>query len=141
MTVATWPADLPVPEISGFQHARQNARRARSDQSGPPRYSRRFSAVAEFVAMQMTVTVEQLGVFETFFAETLQDGSQPFYMLDVFRDNRWLLDSTGGIIQDSAGLPILVTVNRLCQWGAEPPLMTPRGMNDARVAFTLAYLP
>lgn len=141
MTVATWPADLPVPEISGFQQARQNARRARSDQNGPPRYGRRFSATADFVALQMTVTIEQLGIFEHFFSETLQEGTQPFWMLDPYRDNRWLMDSAGNIIQDSDGLPILVTVNRLCLWGAEPPLMVPRGMNDARVSFTLAYLP
>jgi hypothetical protein len=141
MTVATWPSDLPAPELSGYQDIRQNARRARSDQNGPPRYSRRFSAVAEFVALQMTLTVEQLGIFESFFAETLIEGTQPFYMADPFRDNRWLMDSAGGIIQDSDGLPILVTVNRLCLWGGEPPLMVPRGMNDARVSFALSFLP
>ena len=141
MSIATWPSDLPAPEIGGYGQTRQNARRSRTAQNGPPRYGRRLSAVPEFVGMQVTLDAEELGIFDQFFAETLSDGSLPFWMTDYFRDGRPLLDEDGGQILDDDDLPILVTVSRLCLWGSEPPQMQARSHQHVRVSFSVSFLP
>lgn len=141
MTIATWPDILPAAEISSYQQSRQNARRSRSAQIGPPRRSRRFSSVAEVVAMQVTLDAEQLGVFEMFFEETLIEGSLPFYMIDAVRDGRALLDGQGVPILDDGDLPIFVSVTRLCLWGAEPPRLSARTQKHFRMGFSVVFMP
>lgn len=141
MPVEEWPTDLPNPEISSYQEGRQNARRSSAAQNGPPRYTRRFSAVSDVLGMSIAVDREQLGVFERFFRETLREGTRPFYMFDPVRDNCTLLTEAGVILTDENDVPILTTVRRLCVWGEEPPQTTVQAPHFFRCAFSVVYLP
>lgn len=141
MPVEEWPSDLPNPEIPSYQEGRQNARRSSAAQNGPPRYTRRFSAVADIVGMSIAVDKEQLGVFEHFYRETLVEGTRPFYMYDPVRDGCPLLTEGGDIITEENDVPILVTRRRLCLWGEEPPQLTVQAPHFFRFAFSVVYLP
>lgn len=141
MPAEEWPVDLPNPEIPSYQESRQNARRSSAAQNGPPRYTRRFSAVSDVLGLSLALDKEQLGIFEHFYRETLTEGTRPFYMYDPVRDGCPMLTEGGDVITDENDVPILVTVRRLCLWGEEPPQITIQAPQFFRAAFSVVYLP
>lgn len=50
--------------------------------AGPPKLRKRFSATSALVTGKMKFSKRQRSIFETFFKETLSEGSEPFEWVD-----------------------------------------------------------
>ncbi len=134
-----WPSTLPNPTLGGFQHGRQNARQERTGETGPPRFRRKFTAVAEPVSMSMVLDTSQLWQLETFYIDTTQEGSLPFLMPDYLRDGKPIANEHGALLLDG-GLPLLLSVKKLCVFNDFLP-KSPVSNSRSRVSFSLWYLP
>jgi hypothetical protein len=79
MTTAVWPASLPqCPILNGFSEQRQRNLAAFAPEVGAPRISRRSTAVAVLTSLVYRMTNAHVITFNTFFEDTLKDGSLPF---------------------------------------------------------------
>ncbi|MCA0851301.1 hypothetical protein [Salipiger thiooxidans] len=141
MTIPTFPAELPVPLIPGYGRQRADPRRRRSFDAGPPKFSRRYSAVAVTHSLSMRLHAWQVAIFERFYAETCAEGSLPFYMKDFTIDGLPLLDELGVPLLDSEGVPLLCSKIMLCTWGETPPAWGDPKITRQRVTFSVVEMP
>ncbi len=135
-----WPCDLPLPTLHGVAQSRQNARQERTGETGPPRFRRKFSAASTGVQMQVVADTSQTWHLEKFYADDLQEGSQPFWMVDPMRDGKPLADETGAILLDLGDIPLLLSAKNLCVFG-EPPSISRLAATHNSISFSLWYLP
>lgn len=84
MTVATWPATLPqAPDGGGFEGGPQNNRLSFKPEIGPTIDRRRGSSKTHIYSFKFSLlTPAQRAAFETFYSETLLDGTGTFYFDD-----------------------------------------------------------
>ncbi len=76
---AAWPITLPqCPVLNGFSEQRQRNIVAFNPDVGPPKIRRRSSASAVLTSATFRLTTDELSDFDTFFIDTLKDGSLPF---------------------------------------------------------------
>ncbi|MBR9837024.1 MAG: hypothetical protein GYB50_03915 [Rhodobacteraceae bacterium] len=141
MTIPTFPGDLPRPLISGYGHQRYDARRSRSFDSGPPKFSRRYTAVPRAIEMSMRLQAWQVAVFDRFYIDQCADGSLPFYMTDYPRDGLLLLDENGIVLTDENDVPLLTTRVMLCLWGDTPPSFGEPMLARQNVSFSVVEMP
>lgn len=144
MSVPAWPSAFPAPEQRGFAFERGDARRRTQMEGGPPRTARRFSRVADRVAMSLVVSASLYGIFCTFFDVDLRQGTLPFLMPDPMRDGWPLLDDNGvplaGVDDKGSAFDLEVSAWWLVTFGDRLPATTPVG-REWRVEFDLAVLP
>ena len=77
--MSTWPTDLPqCPILNAFSEQRQRNLVSFKPDVGPPKIRRRASASAVLAAVSFRMTDDDVGSFNTFFEDTLKDGSLPF---------------------------------------------------------------
>lgn len=75
----TWPAGLPqCPILNGFSEQRQRNLAAFAPDVGAPKITRRSTAVAILTSLVFRMTNSHVSTFNTFFEDTLKDGSLPF---------------------------------------------------------------
>ena len=75
----TWPAGLPqCPILNGFSEQRQRNVVAFEPEVGPPKMRRRSTAVGVLTSIAYRMTVAHVSTFNTFYEDTLEDGSLPF---------------------------------------------------------------
>lgn len=79
--MAVWPATLPKFSIEITEDRQDGAIRTPMD-TGPSKVRRRFSAVSRYMTTQLLLTAEQRATFDTFFADTLGEGSLSFDYAD-----------------------------------------------------------
>lgn len=79
--MAVWPATLPKFNLD-TQETRQDGVIRTPMDAGPAKSRRRFSAVSRYLSTDLILTGEQRATFDTFFDETLADGSLTFDMED-----------------------------------------------------------
>lgn len=135
-----WPKSLPVPTLHGMAQSRQNARQERSGDTGPPRFRRRFSAVATGASMRVVATTTQTWHLEAFYAQTLQEGSLPFLMADPMRDGKPIADGNGTLLLNGDGSPLLLIRKNLCVFD-EPPSVSRLAASHNAISFSLWFLP
>lgn len=140
MSYPEWPTVLPRPERNSYQQQRQDSRRKRGFESGPPGYRRRFSAVSRMVTLSIILTAHQRAVFDQFYSFSCADGASLFWMPDPTRDGWPLLGSDGTPLTDLAGAPLLVAARWLCSWGDQPPIETVQGI-EFRIQFQIMVMP
>lgn len=76
--MATWPTQLPAPQIAGYQLAPE-ASFARTDMdAGPARQRRRFTAAPTAIDVQLVLTAAQFEIFEAWFERRIESGAQWF---------------------------------------------------------------
>lgn len=79
MTTAVWPTTLPqCPTLNSFSEQRQPNVATFTPDVGPPKIRRRSTAVGVMTAVGYRMTTADVETFNTFFANTLKDGSLPF---------------------------------------------------------------
>lgn len=140
MTIPTWPASLPKPERKPWSRSPFEARIKRQPEAGPPGYRRRFSSVAESVALSIVVSRAGKAVFDQFYEETTAFGGTPFYMPDPTTDGWALLDGAGNPMLTEGGQPILLSAIWLCLFGDDLPKESIEGVNF-RMAFSVVVMP
>jgi hypothetical protein len=75
----TWPAGLPqCPVLNAFSEQRQRNVVAFSPDVGPPKMRKRSTAVAVLTSVAYRMTTSHLATFNTFYEDTLEDGTLPF---------------------------------------------------------------
>jgi len=141
MTIPTFPADLPRPQVSGFSRQRADARRRRSFDAGPPRFSRRYSAVPVTWSMSMRLDAWQVAIFERFYIDACAEGSLPFYMTDYTVDGLPMLDEEGRPLLTEGGVPLLWSKVMLCTWGETPPQFGNPKITEQTVTFSVVEMP
>lgn len=139
MTLPVFPPELPRPSRQGYQVALGDGRTKRREDAGPPNVRRRFSAVADMVSLQITVTRAGLARFQRFYDEELGKGSRPFLMPDPGSDGWALLTDEGDPLLTEEGAPILVSETWICIIG-QTPAWVPVGV-EWRVSFDVAVMP
>ncbi|MBN8189555.1 hypothetical protein JF540_22985 [Salipiger thiooxidans] len=141
MTIPTFPTELPVPLASGYGAQRYDPRRRRAYDAGPPKFARRYSAVARSITLTMRLFAWQVAKFDRFYIDDCQEGSLPFYMKDYRIDGLNLLDENGLVLTDENDVPLLWSKIMLCAWGDTPPSFG--GAIDTReiVSFSIVELP
>lgn len=140
MTIASWPTELPHPERESWSLSRQDGRMKLRSDAGPPRYRRRFSAVAKLVSLSIIVDRNGKAIFDRFFEETTEDGSLLFYMPDPTTDGWHLFTGAGARLLKSDGTPLLLAGSWLCAWGDQTPTDTILGV-EFRISFSVAVMP
>lgn len=80
--MATWPASLPLPLMSGLSYAPRDQGITTQMQVGPPKRRRRSSADVVDYAAPVQFTGAQVATFRTFFSTTLAGGTLPFDLPD-----------------------------------------------------------
>lgn len=138
--IMTWPTSLPRPERTSFQRQRQDARRRRQGEAGPPAYGRRFSSAATMVTLSVLLTRSQRETFDNFYVEDCLDGSRLFRMPDPTTEGWPLKDPTGAQLYDESGAPLLMSGSWLCAWGDQPPRETVLGI-EFRKSFNIVVMP
>lgn len=78
MPVISYPSFLPAPDVQGFGYSPQNNKTRTQFESGPARVRRIHRSPTTLFSASNKLTIEQLGVFEYWWASELQDGSQWF---------------------------------------------------------------
>lgn len=139
LMIPTWPTELPRPNRSGYQRQALDPRLARSTETGPPGYRRRYSAVAETVNLVVTLTRVQRGIFDRFHAD-LGHGSLPFWMPDPTTDGWPLLTGDGVPLLTGDGAPLLIAAQWLCLWGSTMPTETISGVEFIK-SFSVVVMP
>lgn len=75
--MAVWPGTLPGFSVELTDQRIDGTIRSSMD-AGPAKVRRRFSAVSRIIETAVTLTAAQRATFDTFFADTLGEGSLPF---------------------------------------------------------------
>lgn len=91
-----WPTALPqCPILNGFSEQRQRNIVSFEPDVGPPKMRRRSSAVATLTSVVFRFTVADVEVFNTFYQDTLSDGSLPFVWKHPISQTyyTWMFDS------------------------------------------------
>lgn len=141
MTIPTFPTDLPRPLVAGYGAQRFDPRRRRSFDAGPPKFSRRYGAVARTVTLSMRLWAWQAAKFDRFYIDDCQEGALPFYMQDYMVDGMNLLDENGLVLTDENDVPLLWSKIMLCAWGDTPPAFGDPVMTTQVVSFSVVELP
>ena len=131
---ALWPAELPRPLRDGYRQSAVEARGARSAETGPPAYARRYSSVPRSVALSLVLSRSQKAVFDRFWRDTTRHGARPFFMPDPTTDGWPLLTPDGQYLLGTGGTPLLLSAQWLCLFGDSLPAETLRG-----ASFTLSF--
>lgn len=141
MSWPVWPEGLNKFDRPGWQVQVQEARQRRQSEFGPPGWKRRFSSVARYVSLSLTLSRDERAVFDRFYEEDCAQGSLPFYMPDP-ATHGWQLLATGGQqLLDGSGAPLLLAETWLCSWGEVPPAETITGQVDFLKTFQVVVLP
>ncbi|MBB96922.1 MAG: hypothetical protein CML68_20285 [Rhodobacteraceae bacterium] len=138
--IPTWPTSLPGPQRDSWQLTRQDPRRRRQADTGPPGYRRRFSSAARLVTMSLVLTRSQKGVFDTFFQDDCRWGVRFFRMPDPSTDGWAALDSNGDQILTSDDQKLLLARTWLCAWGEEMPVETVVEQVKFSVSFNIVVI-
>ncbi|MCA0963277.1 hypothetical protein [Salipiger bermudensis] len=141
MTIPTFPADLPAPRFSGYRSQRMDGRRQSSFDAGPPKVSRRYSAVARTVQLEVLLELWQKAKFDRFYIDDCAEGSRLFWMPDYAVDGAFLLDEAGLSLLDENDAPLLTAKMMLCQWGDAPPVAANPVLRRQVVSFSVVELP
>lgn len=141
MSYPNWPVELVQFERSGWQSQRQDARRRRQGDAGPPAWRRRFSSVARTVGLSLVTDRNGKAVFDRFYEETVDFGSKLFWMPDPSTDGWPILTNRGIPLLTGAGVPLTMSARWLCSFGDEPPVETIIGDRDFRLAFSVFVMP
>lgn len=72
--MATWPASLPAPQISGYEITPDEAV-LRTQLDGPARQRQSFSSVPETVKASWIMTTPELALFEAWHKYSIADGA------------------------------------------------------------------
>lgn len=139
--IPDWPNALHRFTRSDFQQTRQDGRRRIGADAGPPRFRRRFSAIARMVSLGLVVTRSEREIFDAFYADTCRQGSLTFRMPDPSTEGWPLLDEAGASVLSAAGIPIRLSATWLCAWGDEPPVEVMDGDVEFRIQFQVWVLP
>jgi len=140
MTILTWPTDLPKPDRDGYQRQIDDPRLGRNRDTGPAAWRRRWSSVSKSVSLTIDVDRSQKAVFDRFYEEDADFGSNLFWMPDPTTDGWPLLASDGRPLLLPDGTPILMAARWLCLFGKETPRESVRGIRF-RIAFNVAVMP
>lgn len=138
--ILTWPTSLPRPERTSWQLQRQDARRRRQGDAGPPAFARRFSSAATLVTLSVLLTRSQRETFDQFFQEDCEDGSLLFRMPDPTTEGWRMKDASGAQIYATDGTPLLMSKTWLCAWGDQLPRETILGI-EFRKTFNIVVMP
>lgn len=141
MSYPVWPAGLTQFERSGWQSQRQDARRRRQGEAGPPAWRRRFSSVSTVIGVSLVTDRNGKAVFDRFYEQGTAYGSVLFWMPDPVTDGWALNSSTGAPLLTGAGAPLVMAALRLCSFGDEPPVETMIGDVGFRFAFSVVVMP
>ena len=76
--MTTWPATLPQCPIMNFSEQRQRNVVAFAPEVGPAKMRRRSTAVGVKTDLTFRMSTTQLAAFNTFYIDTLFDGTLPF---------------------------------------------------------------
>lgn len=135
-----WPDCLPLPTLGGMSQSRQNARLERTGETGPPRFRRKFSAVATGASMQVVADTSQTWQLEAFYRDALEEGSLPFLMPDPMQQGKPIANEDAVLLLDGDDSELLLTKMNLCSFG-EPPAIQRMAPHYNRITFTVWYLP
>lgn len=141
MSYPTWPSELSYFVRSDWSAQRQDARRKRANEAGPPGYRRRSSAVSKTVALAIVVDRNGKDIFDEFYRVECAEGSSPFWMPDPATDGWPLLDSNGQPLLDGQGHPLLRSGTWLCLWGDQIPAETIVEQVKFKFSFSVVVMP
>lgn len=138
--IMTWPAELPPPQRDSWQLTRQDPRRRRQSDVGPPSYRRRSSASAKLLTMSIVLTRSQKAVFDNFYDIDCRSGVRLFRMRDPSTDGWALLDELGRPLLDQDGRRLLISKMWLCAWGDQVPTETVVEQVKFRMSFNITVI-
>lgn len=79
----SWPSDLPLPQLSGYELQRQKNTKRTDMDSGSARVRRRFTRVPTYIPQAWDMTSRQFGHFEWWFDNTIDAGAAWFSATQV----------------------------------------------------------
>lgn len=141
MTHPVWPKQLVKFERAGWQRQPQDGRRRSQGDAAPPRFRRRFSAVASNISLVLRVSRSNLTTFWRFYDQECAGGSSLFWMPDPSTDGWPMLTSDGQPMLTSDGRPILLSSRWLCTWGDETPVETVHVQTEFKLSFNVWVMP
>ncbi len=142
MSLLRWPPELPQHvQRPGFDWTLPDGRQSIEPEAGPMLGRLAFSATETPIAASIDVTLRQVARFLRFWNEETGGGVRPFLLRDQIWDGLPVLTSSGTILLDSSGAPVLTRRFWLCVFGRQPPKPDPLGGPNYRIAFTLRVLP
>ena len=80
MSLVSWPAQLPLPEQSGYAIQHVSPLQRTTMVSGRARQRRVYTSVPSNVAVQWFLTEQQAQLFEAFFRYSITDGADWFLL-------------------------------------------------------------
>ena len=80
MSLVSWPAQLPLPEQSGYAIQHVSPMQRTTMVSGRARQRRVYTSVPSNVAVQWFLTEQQAQLFEAFFRYSITDGADWFLL-------------------------------------------------------------
>ena len=141
MSYPVWPAGLDQFERSGYQVQRQDARRRRQADAGPPAFRRRFTSVATMVSLSLVTDRNGKAVFDRVYEDATQLGAWLFWMPDPATQGWPVIAATGSPLLAGDGTPLVMGSRRLVSFGDEPPVETMHGDHEFRIAFGVVVMP
>ncbi|MCV9960726.1 hypothetical protein OIU34_02340 [Pararhizobium sp. BT-229] len=142
MTIPSYPADLPPPLRAAFGEQSGDGRVIFRPDAGPTVPGLRFAAVMDIIPFSTQLKRWQLGLFDSFYLETLKKGMLPFTMPEPFTDGYPMLDEEQNTLLDENDVPLLFTETMLVRFADDGlPNRTSLQVDTFRVSFRLARLP
>lgn len=123
-----------------FQMETGDGRLHTRNDAGPMRIRRKYSQVANTVAITIDVDRNQLARFDRFYNEEIGSGTLPFLMTDPMTAALPLLDADTIQLTTHDGKPLVCAATWVCLMGEQPPVRTPIGVRW-RVSFQVMVMP
>lgn len=79
---AAWPGGLPQTTLLGVRDQRGSATVRFTNDAGPAQVRKLFSNATRTIQRRIVLTNAQRVIFDTFFVDTLEEGSLPFDFAD-----------------------------------------------------------
>jgi hypothetical protein len=137
---AIWPTELPAPLIRGFGKDMVDTRQEKRTDTGPAGFRSRFSGTYDTLKVIISVSLDQLCLFENFTHDTLKNRSLPFWMADPQKDGAEIWVDTNQPLLDENGNVVLVQSYELYLFGKALPQQSFDGV-AYDVAFELRRMP
>ena len=140
MSYPVWPFSSVQLEHGSWRRQRQEGRRLRQPDAGPPAARRRFSAVGSMVSLSVILSRSERAIFDRFFDEACHGGTSFFWMPDPMTDGWPLLDQAGRPLLDEDGSTLCASARLLCAWGQDLPVENRWG-GAFRLTFNVVVMP
>ncbi|KQS95398.1 hypothetical protein [Rhizobium sp. Leaf386] len=142
MTIPAYPSELPPPLRNDYSEQFGDGRSFFRNDAGPSVPGQLFAAVMDPISYSTRINRWQLGLFDSFFLDTLKRGIVPFTMPASLTDGYTILDENAVELLDENDEPLIYSETMLVRFADDGlPARTSVQADAFRVSFRLVVLP